>query len=314
MAAQGGRASYALAIDDRNSSVPLLLTSTEAERARVLAGSMALIVSKDLKFGFGGGLGADALLPDTARRSNPAFLMADRALDRAPVGAFAVRQAFGRLGVTLSAESGAMRLWQASALRPTVSGVRRYAYSQSAVGADGSTGPLAISVKLIRLDERATILGSYIGPALGGSGAISRFADFGMTLSPATNWQFGTTLRRGWTNLSATGVRRHSVLATRAFSATLIRDALLVPGDTLALRYSEPLRVTGGGLDLTGLGSGSALLSLAPPGHERNWEAVYARQLGHGWLTVNAYWRRQPGNYADAPDDLGAAMRYRFSF
>jgi hypothetical protein len=36
--------------------------------------------------------------------------------------------------------------------------------------------------------------------------------------------------------------------------------------------------------------------------------------LGRGWVTANAYWRQQPGNYISAPNDLGAAVRYSFNF
>ncbi|UVO54703.1 S8 family peptidase [Sphingomonas sp. SUN039] len=314
LSAAGGRTSFALAIDDRESARPLMLTSREAGQARVLAGSMTIAVSKDLKLGFGGGVGADGLLPDAQHSREPAFLVTDRSLDRAPLGAFAVRQAFGRIGVTLAAESGQMQLWQRGEVGPMADGVRRYAYSQVSAGVDGRAGPVALTAKLSRLDERATVLGSRFGAALGGNGAVSWFADVGATVSPGENMRLGATWRRGWTGLGANSVRGHSVLLTQGLSGTVTRDNLWVAGDSLALRYSEPLRVTGGGLDLLALGSMPQLLSLTPSGRERDWEAVYARPLGRGWLTANTYLRRQAGHYATAPDDLGAAVRYSFGF
>jgi subtilisin family serine protease len=314
LSAGGGRTSFALAIDDSHDARPLLLTSRDAERARVLAGSVAIAVSQNLKIGFGGGLGADGLLPDPRAARTPAFLVADRSLDRAPLGAFAVRQALGGVGITLSAESGRMLLWQQGAVGPSSDGVRRYAYSELSGGLDAGLGPVALTAKLTRFDEQGTVLGSRFGAALGGSGAVSWFADVGAKLSLAENWRLGATLRRGWTSLAANNLRGASTLSTQSLSADLARDNIWVTGDSIALRYSEPLRVTGGGLDLRYAGLDPQTLALTPSGHERDWEAVYARPLGRGWLTANAYWRRQPGNYAYAPDDLGAAVRYSFVF
>lgn len=314
LSAAGAHTSFAVAIDDSNLARPLLLTSRDTERARVLAGSIAIAVSKDLKVGFGGGRGAGDLLPNPQNSSEPAFLVIDRSLDRAPVGAFAVRQTFGRIGLTLTAESGQMRLWQQSELGPIADGVRRYAYSEVSAGVDGRAGPVELTAKLTRLDERATVLGSRFGAALGGNGAISWFADVGATLSPGENWRLGAKLQRGWTSLDANSVRGRSLLLTQGLSGTITRGNLWIAGDRLALRYSEPLRVSGGGLDLLALGRVPQVLSLTPTGRERDWEAVYARPLGHGWLTTNTYWRRQAGNYAAAPDDLGAAVRYSLGF
>jgi subtilisin family serine protease len=314
LSASGRRMSFALALDDRDLARPLLLTSRDAELARVLAGSIAIAVSKNLRIAFGGGRGAEGLLQRPQDSGQPAFLVTDHGLDREPVGAFAVRQRFGRIGLTLAAESGRMQLWQQSELGPMADGVRRYAYSEVSAGVDGSAGPVGLTAKLTRLDERATVLGSRFGAALGGNGATSWFADFGAALSPGENWRLNATLRRGWTSLNANSVRGRSVLLTQGLSGTATRNNIWVSGDSAALRYSEPLRVSGGGLDLLSLGSAPMAVSLTPSGHERDWEAVYSRPLGLGWLTANTYWRRQAGNYASAPDDLGAAVRYSFGF
>lgn len=314
MAAAGRRASFALAIDTDSAPRPLMLTAQDAGRARVLAGSIAIAISKSLKIGFGGGRGAEGLLPDARDRGAPAFLVGDHSLDREAIGAFAVRRAFGGLGITLAAESGRMRLWQRSELGAMNDGIRRYAYAELSAGLDARAGPVSLTAKLSRLDERATVLGSRFAGALGGNGAVSWFADAGVTLSPASNWRLNATLRRGWTNPETGNVRGRSVLLTQGLYAGIVRDNLSTGGDSFAIRYAEPLRVVGGGLNLLSLGAGPQILSLSPLGHERDWEAVYARPLGKGWLTTNTYWRRQAGNYLSVPDDLGAAVRYSFDF
>jgi hypothetical protein len=314
MSAAGQRTSFALAIDPESTARPLMLTAQDAGRARVLAGSIAIAVTKDLMIGFGGGRGANGLLPSAQEGGEPAFLVTDRSLDREALGAFAARRGFGPFGLTLSAESGRMRLWQRGDLGTISDGVRRYAYSEVSATLDGRAGPLGLSARLMRLDERATVLGGRFAGALGGNGAVSWFGDVVATLSPFDAVRLDATWRRGWTSPGTSSVRGHSVVLTQGLSSTITRDNLWLTGDSLAIRYSEPLRVVGGGLNLLALGNGPQTLWLSPSGHERDWEAVYARPLGKGWLTANTYWRRQAGNYLNAPDDLGAAVRYSFDF
>ena len=88
----------------------------------------------------------------------------------------------------------------------------------------------------------------------------------------------------------------------------------------LAFRIAQPLRISSGNLGLrlpvsydyatrtTGYGAGA--LNLAPSGREIDVEALYGRALGQGRVTGNVYWRRDPGNIARAPDDLGLAIRF----
>ncbi len=315
--ANGARTSLAVSIDDRRAASGaerLLLSPGQAAESHVLAGAMALAVSKNLHLGIGAGRGAEGLVRAPGDSAMPAFLVADRSLDRAPMAAFAVRQRLGTLGMTFAVENGDIRLWQQGEAGPRDDRMRGYAYSEMSATLDASRGRFAFKGRLTRLDERATILGSRFGSALGGNGAVSWFADFGAGVMPFDDWRLGANVRHGWTMLGANGVRGASILTTRALSADVARRNLWVAGDNFALRYSEPLRVSGGGLDLIALGSVSQRLSLTPSGHERNWEAAYVRPLGTGWLTTNTYWRRQPGNYAAAPDDIGAALRYALNF
>ena len=308
LAAVTGRTSIALSIADSAQPQRLLLGRGEAERARVLAGAVAIAVTRDLQLGIGAGRGAEGLTP-SRNGDTPAFLIGDRSLDHEPVGAFALRQRLGGIGLTVAAETGEMRLWQAGETGPRSDGVRRYPYATLAAGVDGRLGPLMLSGRVTRMDERATVLGGRLGPALGGSGAVSWFGDLDAGVTSGS-WRLGARVRRGWTRLGASAVRDDSLLTTQALSADVRRNGLWGAGDSLSIRYSEPLRVTQGAVAL--LYSGP--LSLAPTGHERDWEAVYARPLGRGVLTANTYWRRQAGNIARAPDDVGAAVRYSFDF
>ena len=314
--ATAGRATLALAIGGEARGAPdrLLLSHGQAERARVLAGAVALAVDRDTTAGFAIGRSADGLVASDADRS-PAFLVGRDGLDRDAAGAFALRRRIGGIGVTLAAESGKLASWQQGMLGASSDGYRRYGYGSVSTALDATAGPLTGSLRLSQLREDATLLGGRFGAALGGGGATSWFADARLTATPGAGWRLGASWRQGWTIVSASDVRAASTLRSRSLAFDVTRFGLLTQGDSLALRYAEPLRVTGGGLMLLDPGRGAAQAwSLTPQGHERDVEAVYATPLGTGWLSANGYWRRQPGHYAAAPDDLGAAVRYTLGF
>ena len=104
------------------------------------------------------------------------------------------------------------------------------------------------------------------------------------------------------------------------------RAGLFARGDRFALRAMQPLRVRAGGYslnlpvtyDYATLTPGYALrtFSLAPTGRELDVEAVYALPVlrGAGSLSGNAFFRRQPGHIAAAPNDLGVAVRLSLGF
>ncbi len=313
LSGMAGQVGMALSIDDRANAGRLGLASGEARQARVLAAALAFRVSRNTDLGVGIARGSDGLLARPADGAPLPFLIRDDATDRAVRASAAIRHRMGAIGLTLAAESGDVRLWESNDPGTRADGYHRYGYGSIGVAVDTTRGPLAARVGLTRTIESGTILGSRFGNALGGSGAVSWVADTRIALGRA-DWHLNAAMRQGWTGVGANGVRAASVLRSRSWSIAGVRSNFLTSGDSFALRYVEPLRVTGGGFDLRLPGSDAQFLSLAPEGRERDVEALYTRPLAGGWLTANAFWRRQPGHYAQAPDDAGAVVRMSWGF
>ena len=309
--ARGGAMTLALSVAERTPE-RLLLDKNELTSARALAGSVATRIGRDTSLALGFATGSDGLDRSLAARSTPAFLVAGsgRGIDKAPQGAFALRHRIGTIGVTLAAETGDMTLWERNDVSPRGGRTQRYSYGALTVGADGDVGPVSLAGQLTRMTERETVLGARFLGGLGGDGATSWFGEARATLVPLRNWRIGGEYRRGWTLIPAGAARRNSMLATQAFAFDVTRTSLFAGDDSLSVRWSEPLRVIAGGIAVADLD----LISLAPSGRQRDLEAVYARAAGPGYLTVNSYWRQQPGNFANAPDDIGGAVRYSFGF
>jgi hypothetical protein len=309
--AQGGAVTLALSVAEREPQT-LLLDRNALRQAQALAGSVATRIGRNTQVALGFARGSEGLYKSLSAQSSPAFLVADdrSGVDSRPQGAFAVRHQMGSFGVTLAAETGDMQVWERSAIGPRGDRYQRFGYGSVTLGADGAVGPLRLNGRLMRMTERDTVLGARFIGALGGDGATSWFGDAQAVLTPARDWRIGASVRQGWTVIPAGFARGTSTLRTQAFAFDVSRTSLLSKGDNFAIRWSEPLRVTDGGLAFAGLDT----LNLAPSGRERDLEAVYARAMGPGLLTLNSYWRQQPGHIAAAPDDIGFAVRYGFGF
>jgi hypothetical protein len=115
-----------------------------------------------------------------------------------------------------------------------------------------------------------------------------------------------------------------AAIRSSAFSFDVGKAGLLSRGDLFGVRLSQPLRVSGGGLTVrlpvgydyaTKLASfADQRLNLAPAGRELAMEASYSRMFFGGRIDTNLFWRQDPGHFATAPDDLGAALRWRTDF
>jgi hypothetical protein len=310
---RSGNMTLALSLDAKARPDRLTLSQADYGQARALAGLVATRVGKT-DFAMGFARGGEALLGGA--RNHAAFLVADNAdgsasIARAPKAAFAVRRDLGSVGVTGSIETGQLRLWETAGLERLRGYWRQQRYDAVRVAADKRFGPLSLNLALTRMDEADSVLGGRFSTALGGNGATTYFADAGAVLTPLDHWQLGAAVRRGWTQVPGRLGREASTIATQALAFDVTRDAVL--GGSMSLRWAQPLRVTSGGLSLTGLGD-ATFLSLAPQGRETDLEAAYARPLWRGTMTFNAYRRVQPGNYLRAPDDNGAALRWSVGF
>ena len=304
---------------------PSRLTGTDAQAAQALAGTVMQRLGRHSSFALGVNTGADGLAAGLAGAREPAFLVADArnpGFDSAARSAVAVRQELGRLGITASAETGAV-LSPRDRLLSGASAWQRSPYTRVAVALDRRVGPVRADAAVTRLDERGTLLGARFDAALGSPGATSWLLDTGARLD-AGGWTLGGTLRRGWTDARLHGLDGGGRLRTGAWSVDVGRSGLF-GDDSLGLRLAQPLRVAGGGLDLT-LPTGwdyasstvsawtTQRLALAPEGRELDAELRYARPFGGGTVQTNLYWRRDPGNVAALPADIGAALRWSRGF
>ena len=340
VALEAGPVSLALAIAPRSDGTAQLgalqLQERDSDGARLIAGRIAARLSPDTSISFGIAQGASAQLSalqgiGLERASQPAFLVSEDAagssgfLARADAS-LAIRRQIGRTGLTISGESGgaldaAGRDRPGDWLRP----YRDYGYTRFGVAADRRFGAVTATLGAHGLQERETVLGARFSEALGQGGAASMFVDAGLAWEPAEGWQLGASWRQGWTRALATQtVTGSGVLQTSAFNLDLSKRRILGGDDQLALRFSQPLRVSEGGIDLrlpTAYDYGSRTISygiqrlnLAPQGRELVSELSYRAALWNGIVSTNLFWRQQPGHYQAAPDDLGAALRYSMNF
>lgn len=291
----------------------LSLGTIDAVQARTTAGMVAGRIDARTSAALGFGQGAVSLAGQLTGRTEPAFLVArgpadSLGFDRAGQSAATVRHQLGHLGLTASAESGTGLLFRDQP------GARdlylRSPYALFGVVADRRFGAWHLSAGLSHLVEERTLLGARFSPLFGSTGSRSWFAD-GRAEWRAGGWTLGAAGRLGWSRAGDTLVRSSAVGIDLAKSG-------------FAVRLSQPLRVSGGAFALTlpvsydyetgAVGYAERRLNLSPEGRELDLEASHSRMLFGGRLDTNLFWRREPGHYATAPDDLGAAVRWRVDF
>ena len=240
--------------------------------------------------------------------------------------AVALRRQLGPWGLTVSAETGstitAANLRRAAELRG-----RRVEEDLSSIGLalDRRFGAVDAGFGLTWTAEDQTVLGArfHEGFGLSGSDTLYLDADLGWRFAP--RWRMGAAYRQGFTRLrSAALLADGSRLASNAWSVDVQRSGLLAPDDRIALRLSQPLRVASGWLNLNlpvdfdyrTLTADYAVrtLSLSPEGRELTGELAWVGNLWGGSAAASLYMRREPGHYAGAPDDVGAALRWSRQF
>ncbi|MEM8725645.1 MAG: peptidase S8, partial [Pseudomonadota bacterium] len=156
-------------------------------------------------------------------------------------------------------------------------------------------------------------------------GADSLFFDAQAAHSFARNWRIGAALRGGLTRpRGGSLIGDGSQLLSEAWSLDLTKRSTFSLGDSIGLRLSQPLRVSGGALafDLPVAYDyatdtpifGRQTLSLSPEGREIMGELAWGSPLLFGYANASVFYRHQPGHFANAPADMGVLVGFNASF
>jgi hypothetical protein len=308
-----------------------MLSNAQAEQARAIAGIVTQRLGSTARFALGFAESGATLAARLAGRADPAFLVAqdpthNLGFDSQVRGSVAVRQTFGKWGITAASESGAALSRDAEAMAAVRDHYLRYGYRKAALSIDRRFGPIAAALSGTQLAESQTLLGARFSDGLGGTRATSYFLDLAARIDLGARWSIGGSLREGWTfaNLRS-GVDGRGTIHTNAYAADIAGEGVFGKRDTVGLRIAQPLRVTRGGIALRlptdyDYASGAVTvwttqtLNLAPTGHEIDVEGRYAMPFLWGDLQTNLFYRRDPGNFAALPDDVGATMRWSAAF
>lgn len=310
----------------------LRLSGEEAAGARLLAARVAARIAPGTELALAAREGAGVLAAQLRGARQPAFLIArdaagETGFARVPDTSFALRRGFGRLGVTVSGDSGTV--WRGDNLRAEEAlpgGPRdRLAVRGLSLAADRRLGPVEAVIGVSWLGEDASVLGARFAPAFGLRGADTLFLDAAAAFDLATGWRAGAAWRQGWSQVRQGGLAAAgSSLTTSGWSVDLTRSDTLVRGDSFGLRLAQPLRVTGGGIGLTLPVDydyatllptyGVRYLPLAPSGRELDAELAWRGPLWGGSASASLFYRTDPGHYAALPDDRGVALRWLKEF
>ncbi len=333
LAAGNGRVSLAFSIDGRRGTMawiaPLRLAADDAARAKVLAARVAVRLGPGRQLGFAFRQGADGLVAQLQGRSEPAFLVAgspgqDFGFVQQGSSALAFRQMLGSVGMTLSAESGAV-LTGPTQLADSLVRRRRDAQAQRlGLAIDRRIGAVDAGLGVSWLHEDRTVLGARFHQALGQPGADSLFVDARLGWRLAPDWRLGAAWRGGWTRPQARGTIDGGRLLSQSFAVDLEKAGVLIGGDRLAFRLAQPLRVESGGVELSlpvdysyatlAPTYGTRTLALAPRGRELVGELAWRAALWGGEAGASLYYRKDPGHFAAVPDDKGFAVQWSVGF
>jgi len=337
VSAAGEQASMAFTIDASaqaaglGAAARMRLTQEDADAARVLAARVALNVSPGTKLGFAYAESADGLVMQLQGQQRPAFLVArsatgDDGIFRRTDMALAMRHQMGRWGLTISGESGETVTGNSLRIAEDPFTQRKRDQVQSmGVGFDRRFGGIEAVLGLSWMSEERTVLGARFHDAFGGGGANTMFVDASAGMDLAAGWRVYGTMRNGWTFADRSSViSSGSVIYSNGWSIDFERQGVFGATDRLGLRIAQPLRVAGGGLNLNlpvsydydTLTAGYRVLplSLSPAGRELMGELAWHGRLWGGGASAGLFYRRDPGHYADMPDDAGLAVRWSGGF
>nr|WP_050750474.1 S8 family peptidase [Erythrobacter sp. NAP1] len=309
----------------------LQLSPEDAQGARVLAARVAARIAPDTQLGVAFRQSASGLVAQMQGSDRAAFMIAPEAgrdagfLEESQF-AFATRQTFGDWGLTISGERGRAWLGENRRASDVLFGVReRRATTSMALAADRSWGGLDASVAMSWLAEEETLLGGYFNPAFGISGADSVFLDGRLVQRIGSRWRLGGAYRAGFTRPRGSAlIGAGSQVETQGWSIDLTQAGLFQHHDSIGLRVSQPLRVTGGALNFDlpvayDYATESAILgrqslNLAPAGRELMSELNWSGWIGSARISTSVYYRQEPGHIESAPSDIGALLSIGAAF
>ncbi len=324
--ANAGPISVAMTVTQRHDLAPgFALDQTgigpdDARKARLVAGSAIARLDPKTAVAFGFSEGAKEMERRLRDAEPNGFLIAKDIAGESGFaakrdGSLAMRREFGRVGVTVSGETG--DVWQEQGIRTSAFGSP---YRFTSISVDHRFGGNAISAGFSRLEEKQTLLGGRMGTALGGGGSQTTFLDLEARREFGRGWSAGLTARRGWTSFAAGNFQ------IGAYGFDVAKRGVLGNSDRVGFRLAQPLRVESGGFAMllptaydysTGTATSSlSRLSLTPSGREIDAELSYGSAVlgGNGWLGANLFARRQPDHISDSKNDVGAAIRFSLAF
>lgn len=278
--------------------------------ARLIAGAALARLSDDTAVALGFGEGAASMQRRLQNRGGNDYLVArngDFGFAAQRGGSLGVRHDLGFAAVGFASESGDVFARD----NRTIDGAP-YRYSEVTIDRDFGDGWGKIGFGL--LNEQDTFLGGRLDPLFDRGGAQTRFLDVEWRQAFGGGLSFGLGAKRGWTR--GGGI----ALTTEAYRFDLAMINVWGAGDRLGLQFSQPLRVSGGGVELnlptawdwqseTATFS-DVLVPLTPSGRELVGEMSYVTGMWGGSLTGNLYYRKDPGHIAASDDDVGAAIRW----
>jgi hypothetical protein len=326
-----GKSSVSITLDRQRSSQPWIglaqtgLSYEDGRKARVLSGLMLSQLTPKTAVALGLSESGKTLQQRLTGQYQNAFLVARDPMSRAGFQAggassLGIRHKLGAGGLTVTGERG--EVYQPALLRE---GQRSSGYTAGSATLDRKIGPATLTLGGTRLDERDTVLGGRPSAELfGAGGATSWFADASASLKLGGGWSAYGAYRRGVTSMAGGGLAQGGRLGTEAWAFDVSKSNALRSGDRFAIRIMQPLRVASGGYSLqlpvsydyaTGaVGFDRRFFNLAPTGREIDVEAAYGFGLWGGYLSANAFLRRQPGHIEALSSDVGGAVRYGVSF
>jgi hypothetical protein len=309
----------------------LRLSHSDARVAQVMAARVAARIAPRTRIAFGFAQGADGLIAQVQGHSEPAFVIArsptgDFGFARSGETAVALRQQLGAWGLTLSAEAAksattaGQRSGTALFQRRNRDGMSRFA-----IAADRNFGALNAGLTASWMSEDRTVLGARLHDSFGAGGANSVFLDATAALPFAPRWRLGAAWRQGFTRARPGGlIASGSQFASNAWSFDISHEAVFAPGDSLALRVAQPLRVQSGGLkfdlpvdysyDTLAATNRISAVNLSPSGREIDGELAWRGALWGGAASASVFYRHNPGNFAQLADDKGLALSWKTGF